>query len=884
MKNTTTLTTLLCLFFTLQLFAQTPKDTIDRRQYHTVRITGDAPTIDGSINDPVWQQAEWQTGFTENRPKNNVPAAQETAFKILYDDKFIYLAFNCFDAAPDSIARRMSRRDGFEGDFIEVNFDSYHDLQSGSSFTVTAAGVKGDESISNQFNWDESWNPIWYTKTALSAEGWTAEMKIPFSQLRFSSLDEQIWGLQINRNHFRYGSRSTWQNIPANASYWVRGFGELRGLKGIKPQKQREIQPYVVANAETYPAEDGNPFADGDDTGFTAGVDGKIGITNNIILDFTINPDFGQVEADPSQLVLDGFEVFFREQRPFFVEGAGIYNFRLTNFDVWGPFNSDRLFYSRRIGGSPKGYPSLQTGEYFKAPNNSTILGAAKLSGRTQKGLSFGILESVTAEERAIIDLEGNRREEVIEPLTNYFVARAKQDFNDNNTTVGGSFNAVNRRLSDDPMSAWLTDEAYTGGLDVVHKWKDQEWQLEGSFAFSNVSGTREAITAKQTDFRHAFDRPDATHLSVDTTATSLFGHSGSAKIAKYGGDWRFSTGVTYRSPGLELNDLGFMVNTDEINIGSWGGYRINEPVGIINRGGFNVNHRTTYDFSGRHLAQMFNHNSWMQFKNFWSFNYNFTVETKDISQRALFGGPALNRPTGYGFGGGIGSDDRKNLSYGMYGNYGQSWDKSVCGWSLGVYARLQPMDALSASLEVDYNEFGREYLFLPYEDINDGTRYVGGQIDQKTVNFTGRLNYNITPDLTLQYYGSPYISHGVYEDFKNIIDPTAELDDRFVRYGDEVTFDEAENEYFLDADKNGVKDCENCTFDNPDFSFIQFRSNLVARWEYIPGSEIFLVWSQNTTTGGDPSANLLPTLNENLFGEQGRNIFLVKWTYRFVL
>ena len=884
MKNNPVLKILILLLLSAPAFSQTAQDSISRRKYQTVRLQGEAPLIDGNINDPVWNQAVWKTGFTENRPKNNVPAAQETAFKILYDDKFIYLAFNCFDSAPDSIARRMSRRDGFEGDFVEVNFDSYHDLQSGSSFTVTAAGVKGDESISNQFNWDESWNPIWYTKTAITTEGWTAEMKIPFSQLRFSSADEQVWGFQINRHHFRYGSRSTFQNIPANAPYWVRGFAELHGISGIKPQKQREIQPYVVAKAETYPAQEGNPFADGNDANFTAGVDGKIGITNNVILDFTINPDFGQVEADPSQLVLDGFEVFFREQRPFFVEGAGIYNFRLSNFDVWGNFNSDRLFYSRRIGGSPKGYPSLQTGEYFKAPNNSTILGAAKLSGRTKKGLSFGVLESVTQEERAVIDLEGERRTEVIEPLTNYFVGRVKQDFNDNNTTVGGSFNAVNRRLKDDPMSAWLTDEAYTGGLDVLHKWKEQSWQLEGSFAFSQVKGTRSAIINKQTDFRHAFDRPDATHLNVDTTATSLFGHSGSAKIAKYGGKWRFSTGVTYRSPGLELNDLGFMVNTDEINIGTWGARQILEPVGILNRGGFNVNHRTTYDFSGRHLSEMLNHNAWMQFKNFWSFNYNVTFETKDISQRALFGGPALNRPTGYGIGGGLESDDRKNFSYGVYGNYGESWQKSVSGWGIGIYGRLQPFDALSVSLEIDYNDFYREYLYIPYENINDGTRYVGGQIDQQTISFTGRLNYNITPDLTLQYYGSPYISHGVYQDFKNITDPTAAYDERFIRYGDAVVYQAENDTYFLDEDKDGLPDCANCDFDNPDFSFIQFRSNLVARWEYVPGSEIFLVWSQNTTTGGDPTADLLPTLNDNLLGQKGRNIFLVKWTYRFVL
>ena len=885
MQNITAFFTLLLVICAFALNAQSaPKDTINRRVYTTARIQGESPTVDAVFDEPVWEQVEWATGFTENRPDNNAPAVQETAFKILYDEKFLYVAYRCFDSEPDSIVSRMSRRDGFEGDFVEINIDSYRDLQSGFSFTSTVAGVKGDESISNQFNWDDSWNPIWYMKSRITEEGWAAEVKIPFSQLRFSAKEEQIWGFQINRHHFRDGSRSAFQHIPNDAPYWVRGFAELHGIRGIQPQKQVEIQPYVVAKASSYPAEPGNPFADGSDVGLTGGVDGKIGITNNTILDFTVNPDFGQVEADPSQLVLDGFEVFFQERRPFFVEGSGIFNFRITNFDAFGSFNRDRLFYSRRIGGSPKGFPSLRQGEYFTAPDNSTILGAAKLSGRTQKGTSFGILESITQEERAVIDLNGERREEVIEPLTSYFVGRVKQDMNDNNTTVGGSLNAVNRRLNGTGMENWLTDQAYTGGVDFTHAWNDQTWRAEGSLTFSQVLGSQQAITRKQTDFLHGFDAPDAEHLSVDTSATSLFGHAGTAKIAKYGGKLRFSTGVTWRSPGLDLNDIGFMTNTDQITTGTWVGYQILEPKGIVNRGGFNLNHVLTHDFSGKYLYQMLNHNSWFQFKNFWNFNYNVGVELKDISRRALFGGPSLNRPRGWNTGFGIFTDQRKKFSMGTFAGYGGGFEDSVHGGQVGMDFILQPLNALRISLSPSYGWFYRQYLFLPYTKINDGTRYVGGRIDQETFSLTARLNYNITPDLTIQYYGSPFISHGVYSDFKYITDAGAEHEDRYERYGDAAVYDAENDRYFIDANRDGVQDCPNCEFGNPDFSFIQFRSNLVSRWEYVPGSELFLVWSQGTTNFGDPQGALLPTLSDKLFGEQGNNVFLVKWTYRFIL
>lgn len=865
--------------------AQTSQDSvINRKIYNTARIQGTVPTIDGLLDEDVWSQVEWGTDFQEYSPNNSEKPYHQTAFKILYDEKYLYVGFKCYDSEPDSIVSRMSRRDGFEGDWVEINLDSYHDLQSGFSFTSSVSGVKGDEAITNQFNWDSSYNPIWYLKTSIDKDGWIAEIKIPFSQLRFTSKDEQIWGLQVNRRHFRDGSLSKYQPIPNNAPYLVRGFAELHGIRGILPQKQKEIQPYVLGKVETYEPSEGNPFADGTDIKLNAGVDGKIGISNNVILDFTINPDFGQVEADPSQLRLDGYEVFFSERRPFFVEGAGIFNSRITNFNVWGSFNSDRLFYSRRIGGSPKGYPNTTNGEYSYIPDNTTILGAAKVSGRTEKGMSFGILESITQQEKAIIDNEGTRREEMVEPLTNYFVGRAKQDFNGNNTILGVSFNAVNRNLNNSDMAEWLHDQAYTGGLDIAHQWKQQKWFVKGNLSFSQIQGTSSAILNKQTGFLHSFDRPDAEHLQVDSTATSLFGHAGTAQIGKQGGKFMFTTGLTWRSPKLDLNDIGFMSNTDEITHGFWVGYRLLKPKGIARSFGLNFNSRSSFDFSGRHLGQMNNVNGWLEFNNFWNINAGLTYASKRLAKRALFGGPILRQPNALGYSLGIRSDSRKKFSMGVYSSQDFIANQAGISSYFEFWAGWQPLNALSISVAPSYSINKDVFQYITSMERAGKMDYIGGTLDQKTLSITTRVNYNITPDLTIQYYGSPFISQGAYSDFKSVIKPLGRGNERFDIHDDLVVYNAESDSYYFDMNGNKIYEAGENSFSNPDFSFIQFRSNLVARWEYVPGSEIYLVWSQNTSAIGDVAYGLVEDFNKNIVQDKGRNIFLLKWTYRFLL
>ncbi len=881
----------LCIITVSLAFGQAePKnnrlDNVPIKSYTTQKITTSKPQIDGRLDDTAWGLVAWGRGFTQFQPKDGAKPAAPTAFKILYDEENIYVGYRCYDEEPDKVVRRMSRRDGFEGDWVEINIDSYHDKRTAFSFTISASGVKGDEFISNNGNnWDESWNPIWYAKTNIDEEGWTAEIKIPLSQLRYADKAEHLWGFQIHRRNFRHDSRSLFQYIPQNSGVWVSAFAELSGIRGIKPQKQVEIQPYIVAQTSTFEREDGNPFADGTRSRFTGGLDGKIGVTSDMVLDFTINPDFGQVEADPAAVRLDGFQNFFREQRPFFVENSNVFDFSITQSAAGGAYDSDNLFYSRRIGGQPHGSPNLKAGEFADVPLNASILGAAKFSGKSNKGLAIGILESMTAREVAKIDLRGDRREEVVEPLTNYFVGRLTQDFDGGNTVVGGILTGVNRNLDGADMD-FLHRAAYSGGIDVVHRWKNQSWVATAKLLFSRVEGKEEAIRNTQTSFEHYFQRPDAEHLEVDESATSLSGTGGTAKIGKFGGNWKFETGATWRSPGLELNDIGFMNNADEINHFFWSGYRFTQPFSIFRRMGLNVNHWLRWDFGGKHLYQAANVNMFTQFNNFYQFYIGYTHEFKDISNQALFGGPALRKSRGDAVSFNISTDQRKKVRFNLNGfralGHDRDQARTVVASNYGLGITIQPTNALRLFLQPNVGRFDRLMQNVTNMDVNGETNYIVSSLDQNTLSMTIRLNYNITPNLTVQYYGQPFITRVRYYDFKRITDPAAQLfHDRFIPLNEMTVFDAQTDVYSVDENSDGVTDY---SFGNPDFSFMQFRSNLVARWEYVPGSELFLVFTQSNTNLGDPSQGVLSSLTDNLFNNKPTNIFLVKWTYRFLL
>lgn len=862
-------------------FTQAQNDVL--RKYTTTRLSGEPPKIDGSTDDAAWELVEWGgEGFTQRSPNPGSNASVQTKFKILYDAKNLYVLFRNVDPEPDKIVKRMSRRDGFEGDLVSIAIDSYYDKRTAFSFTASASGVKGDELISNNGNgWDTNWDPIWYLETRTDDEGWVAEMRIPLSQLRFADKPEHTWGLQISRRFFRNQEQSLWQYIPPDATGWVHLFGELHGIKGIKPQKQVEIQPYVVAKTETFQKEDGNPFATGKASGLDVGLDAKIGVTSDITLDVTFNPDFGQVEADPSQVNLSALRQFFQERRPFFIEGNSTLNFPVTGF------NSNNLFYSRRIGRAPQVEVKTDkddvddgVSEFVKVNPNTTILGAAKLTGKNKKGFSWGILESVTAPEKATIDSLGFRRKQLVEPQTNYPVTRVQQDINKGNTVVGGMFTATNRDIDSKDLQS-LHRDAYSGGIDVVHNWQERKYFVSAKALVGNVKGSTESITNTQVASERYFQRPDNEHSEVDSSKNSLTGTGGTFVYGKRGGKLIYETGYTWLSPKLDLNDVGFLSQTDQMTQWTWFQYRVLNPVGIFRSMRFNGVQSLNWDFDGTNTSEGYDADGSLEFKNFWRVSGGASFERKSISNTDLRGGPALHYPGNYGYWLWIGTDQRKKLNLVFNPRGSRGLEDYYRSDALDVVLSYKPINALSISVtpSISYNTNKLQYVSTG--NVDGENRYIVGQIDQTTARLSLRMTYMISPNLSVQAWGQPFGTAGKYSNFKYIADPgSSEYSRRFTPVAEESVRD-TDEEYAIDEDSDGVPDYK---FEKPDFNVGQFRSNMVLRWEYIPGSTFFLVWSQDVNGEFYDGKGTRTNTYRFDFPDKGRNVFLLKYTYRFML
>lgn len=868
----------------LVLYGQvSAQDTIPKRIYSTV-AAGIPPLVDGKDDDECWNLVEWSGDFIQTQPEENKPPSQQTAFKLLYDNDNLYVFIRAYDTEPEKISRIMTRRDNSMGDMVEVDIDSYFDKQTAFSFTAMASGAKGDQIISQNGNYgDESWDPVWFLKTSVDATGWCAEMKIPLSQLRFGNNEEQIWGIEVTRHIFRNEERSRWQFIPKGAPGFVHLFGELHGIKNIRPKRSLELLPYMVTKKESFEKEEGNPFMTGRSGAFSAGLDGKAGITNDLTLDFTINPDFGQVEADPSEVNLSAFETYFSEKRPFFVEGKNIFDYSPNQTIVINNMQQDNLFYSRRIGRAPQYYPQISDNEYVRMPEASTILGSAKLSGKTKKGVSIGILESITTKENAVIDNGGIRRKECVEPLTSYFAGRFIKDFNKGETKIGGMITAVNRDIEDMELIT-LPTSAYTGGIDFEHSWKDRTWYFSANTEFSMLSGDKKSILELQRSSARYYQRPDAGHLGVDTTLTSLSGFGGTVKLGRSSQKRiQFETSLTLRSPGLELNDIGYMRYSDLIHHGSWVAYYIRNPFAIFNNFYLNTNYWMYWDFSGRLLSAYTNMNFNTQFKNRWRLNGSFTREFENISTSLLRGGPSFVSPGNWGINMNVNTDQSKKMVFNLGGYQGigdENSSRTRVYWG-GLTAR--PLNSISFSISPEYITDNTVLQYITTSGSPDGTRYVFGELDMRTMSLTFRLNYTIRPELTVEYYGQPFVSAGKYSNFCKIADPGADrYTYRFMVFPDEDIHPDASGSgYVVDENNDNISDF---TFANPDFNFRQFRSNLVVRWEYLPGSTIYLVWSQGRTSSGDSGLYSYRSDIKELFNVKPHNVFLLKFSYWFTL
>jgi hypothetical protein len=869
--------TLLLIFMLLPVVAG---QAIAKKQYTATRISI-PPEINGNLDEEIWNTGSWVDDFTQNEPYNGKEASQRTEFKILFDDNNLYVAIKAYDTSPDSIVNRLTRRDQTDGDLAGIILDSFHDLRTGFLFGVSSSGVKYDHIFTNDGqNEDSSWDPNWWVKTSINSEGWVAEMKIPFSQVRFEKNSGEVWGLEVARVLYRKNETSFWQHIPKDAPGLVHLFGELKGLEQIKPRKIFDVTPYGVAKTESFKKEPENPFrAKGKLSGLNGGIDAKIGVTNNMTMDLTINPDYGQVEADPSEVNLSAYETFLNERRPFFVEGNNITNFSLGIGD--GGVGNDNLFYSRRIGRQPHGYPELNDGWYADVPGSTPIIGAAKLTGKTKNGLSVGLVEAMTAEVKAEIDTVGGRKLETVEPLTNYMVGRIQKDFKEGKTIIGGIFTSTNRVL-DSNLSDILHKAAYTGGIDFTQYFKDKNWMFNLNTAFSLVEGSKTAIEKTQKSSAHYFQRPDNNYSPLDTTRTSLAGAGGRIQLVKQNGHWNFMAASIWKSPKFEINDLGYMREADQILSLLWAGYNVWDPKWIYRRYNINADFYGVNNFGGSWTGGGFEWNASMNLKNYWSIWTGGSFNTPSLSTGMLRGGPMMKIPGSSNSRIGFSTDSRKKLVFEVYANHGKGFEQNSKSFNTGVDINYKPTNFIVFTLSPGFSKSFSELQYVSDAKYKNNDRYIFASIDRETISTSFRVNLNLSPDLTFQYWGQPFIASGKYYNHKYISNPLADsYQSRFMTYTPGQIIPVGDN-YNIDENSDGVKDY---SFGRRDFNVREFLSNLVVRWEYSPGSTLFLVWSQ-TRSSSNTSGNL-DFMNDlgDLFDtgdNQPHNVFLIKFSYRF--
>ena len=869
----------ICNIFLLQVLVAVSQE-IPKRVYPTQPLHTNPPKIDGILDDACWLGDGWTGDFIQQQPNEGEPATQKTEFRILYDNSNLYVAIRAHDNEPEKIDVRASRRDNVEGDCMGICFDSYYDHRTGYEFNLTASGSKSDLiQMDTGANWfvDENWDAVWEGKTAIEDSAWTAEMRIPFSQLRFAKKNEQVWGLHVWRQVNRNGEESHFQLIPLDSQGRVHRFGILKGIRNIPNPRRLELMPYLRGSLDRFKPDAANPFAEsGQNWGQGLGLDGRIGLSGNFNLDFTINPDFGQVEADPSVVNLTAFETSYEEKRPFFIEGRQMLDFGL---------NGQELFYSRRIGHAPGYDLDLMEDEYADVPDNTTILGAAKITGKTPTGWSLGILSSVTSKESADIQSGANSYLETVEPLTNYTVARIQRDFAKGNHSLGAMVTAVNRQLGYDHLN-FFPKAAYTGGVDGTMQWGNRTYYINAKGVFSHIRGHREAITQLQQSSVHYFHRTDADHVKFDSSRTTLTGTGGEIEIGKGGnGHWRFEEDVSWRSPGLELNDIGYLRQADLIEQGTEIAYVVNEPTGILNNYEVSVEQNNRWNFNREFLLSDGRLFANVRFKNFWSMHGFIEREQNRIHTRLLRGGPAMRLPNVTGLHYHILSDSRKRVQYNL-GLFKSIYNDGISDeLSVRPDLNVRALDNLDFSLEPRYTVNRDNWQYITTELMNGASgetpRYILGLIDQKTLSLKIRLNYYVTPDLSIQYYGQPFISAGHYSDFKSITNPKAEkFEDRYLSLsGDKIQVDPETQDIDVDENMDGLQDYR---IDNPNFNFREFRSNLVMRWEYKPGSTLYLVWthgrSQTVANGGFDFYRDM----EELFDIFPNNVFLVKFNHWF--
>ncbi|MBL7135741.1 MAG: carbohydrate binding family 9 domain-containing protein [Candidatus Marinimicrobia bacterium] len=857
---------------------------IDEKVITAVRKNAGSIHIDGNISEEIWKSAPEGNGFIQRNPDEGKPATEPTKFRVLYDNRNLYVCVHAIDSEPEKIKGILTRKDQYSpSDWIKISIDSYNDNRTAFEFGLNPLGVKCDLLRFDDVNEDDSWDPIWYGAAHIDSTGWMAEFKIPLKELRFSEGKNQIWGFQIYRHISRKNEDLYWTYWPKEESGWVSQYGKIQGISSVPRQKRIYVTPYTNGFSTISKNLVNDVHPEKYDLSSKLGADIKYGITNNLTFDLALNPDFGQVEADPGDLNLTAFETYFPEKRPFFIEGRNIFNFNLGIGD--GDLSQNSLFYSRRIGRTPQRNLNWEVEDdttWVNQPTMTTILGAGKITGKTENGWSIGILNALTKEEHGkFLYKSKSSNNELIEPLTNYSVARLQKDFRNGQTTLGGIFTSTLRNIKDEDLE-FLRDCAITGGVDFSHLFWDRHYMIDAAFAFSNVHGSKEAIHLTQESSMRYFQRPDANHVSLDTNRTSLTGFSNKLAFGKIaGGNWRWVIGFMGSSPEFEINDLGYMRNVDQLIEFIWVAYREHEPGKIFRRYQINFNQWSAWNYEKIKLSTGGNFNGFAQFLNYWSVFSGANIQLPGISTGALRGGPSIKTTKGCNFWGGIDTDSRKIIHCGFHlnGSYDEDGSNRL---SFSPFISFRPTESVKLLLSPNFNKTFDWWSWVEcIEDNNYQNHYIFAELTQKLISMTIRLDYTLTPNLSIQFYGEPFLTAGIYDNYKEVVDQYRLSDDyrkRFRNYeSDELTYFEDDEDYGVDYNGDGDFDY---FFGKCDFNFKQFKSNLVIRWEYLPGSILYLVWAQGfnhwTSNGQFNIRNDL----ENLFQSNPENVFMLKLSY----
>ena len=816
---------------------------------HAVRVSA-PPVIDGDLSDAAWKSAPEFTDFTQHDPDDGKPPTMKTSVRIVYDDHAIYFGMKMDDPQPPTAL--LARRDNLpQSDFISINLDPQLDRLSGNAFTINPANVQVDTVLYNDIGEDPSWDGVWDSATKIVPGGWQLEVRIPYSQLRIPERPVHVWGLNITRRTVRNNEVVRIVNTPKGQTGFVSHFADIVGIEGIHRGRPLELVPYTVARTDVRTRVAANdPFLRQQDHRADGGLDLKYGLTSSLTLTGTVNPDFGQVEVDPAVVNLSQFETFYPEKRPFFTEGLNIFNFNDTpapsHFNFFFP---PSVFYTRRIGRAPQVIPSA---DFVDVPSETTILGAAKITGKLPGGWAIGVLDALTSAERARFETGGVFARQQAEPLTNYFVSRATKEIGDA-SRVGMMLTSVDRSLPDE--LTLLRKSAVTGGVDGYTSFVNKSWILEGSAVGSRVTGSPEAIAATQTSPAHDYQRPDATHVVFDPTRTSLSGWGGRAMLSKATGLWRPILEVQAYSPGFETNDVGFLQRTDIISTHAVMQFTDQNPTAHFRERNLWFGTWNNRNFDHNTLERGAFVEGFGTFTNYWTSNNSFFWTGEAFNDRTTRGGPLVRTPASWSWDGSVGSDNRKTFTAQLNAHADGARDGSY-NHTLGVALTARPHSNLQLSVGPSLTRLHDHTQYVttiadPSATATYGARYVFADLEQRTFALETRADWTLTSRLSFQLYLQPFIASGDFHDYHALA---------AARTRDYTPFAYAGT--------------------SPDFNFRSVRGNAVVRWEFRPGSALYVVWNENRADVAPLGDFRLRRDLRAIPGAPSHDVFLVKFSY----